>query len=95
MADIGAGHGKLTLAVAKHVGKIYSTEVHDKLPSATRLLAARSRPKDRGGHGMPQKLLVEELTSAGFQAVKTVADWPNHDHPTNRRYCAVFRKPSA
>jgi hypothetical protein len=45
-------------------------------------------PQNRGGHGMPQKLLVEELTSAGFQVVKTVYDWPNHD------YCAVFRKPS-
>ena len=45
-------------------------------------------PKNRGGHGMPQKLLVKELTSAGFQLVKTVDDWPNHD------YCAVFRKPS-
>jgi len=45
-------------------------------------------PQNRGGHGMPQKLLVEELTSAGFQVVKSVYDWPNHD------YCAVFREPS-
>ena len=45
-------------------------------------------PNNRGGHGMPQKLLVEELTSAGFQFVKTVRDWPNHS------YCAVFRKAS-
>jgi hypothetical protein len=45
-------------------------------------------PQNRGGHGMPQKLLVEELTSAGFQVVQTLNDWPNHG------YCAVFRKPS-
>ena len=25
VADIGAGHGQLTLSAAKHVGKIYST----------------------------------------------------------------------
>jgi SAM-dependent methyltransferase len=51
-------------------------------------------PENRGGHGMPQKLLVEELASAGFQAVKSLDDWPNHEHPANHRYCAVFRKPS-
>ena len=45
-------------------------------------------PQNRGGHSMPHKLLGEELTSAGFQVVKTVYDWPNH------RYCTVFRKPS-
>ena len=30
---------------------------------------------------MPQKLLVEEFTSVGFEAVKTVDDWPNRDIP--------------
>lgn len=48
-------------------------------------------PKNRGGHGMPQKLLIEELTAAGFQMVTEVvpwADWPRHN------YCVVFRKPN-
>jgi len=44
-------------------------------------------PKNRGGHGIPQKLLIDELTAAGFQIVTTRDDWPNH------RYCVVFRKP--
>ncbi len=155
VAEIGAGHGQLTLAVAKHVGKIYSTELGDKLVTNLQQLAERDKnivsvkgaetetnlppaccdsifmrlvyhhltkpleidaslfralkpggllavideeprantkppdgvPQNRGGHGMPQKLLVEELTSVSFQAVKTVDDWPNHS------YCAVFRKP--
>jgi predicted methyltransferase len=47
-------------------------------------------PKNRGGHGMPEKLLVDELTAAGFQVVTQIdpwADWPQHN------YCVVFRKP--
>jgi predicted methyltransferase len=45
-------------------------------------------PESRGGHGMPQKILIEELTSTGFQVVKVRDDWPGND------YCVVFRKPS-
>jgi predicted methyltransferase len=44
-------------------------------------------PANRGGHGMPQKILIEELTSAGFQVVTSFSDWPNNN------YCVVFRKP--
>jgi len=44
-------------------------------------------PKNRGGHGMPKQLLIEELTAAGFELVTTPTDWPAPD------YCLVFRKP--
>jgi predicted methyltransferase len=44
-------------------------------------------PKNRGGHGIPQKIMIEELTSAGFQIQKTYDDWSDDD------YCVVFRKP--
>jgi ubiquinone/menaquinone biosynthesis C-methylase UbiE len=44
-------------------------------------------PENRGGHGMPQKILIEELTAAGFQVVKSPGDWPSN------LYCVVFRKP--
>lgn len=50
-------------------------------------------PKNRVGHGVPEKIVIEELTAAGFQIVTTQDDWPGaHDsyHPT---YCVVFRKP--
>jgi ubiquinone/menaquinone biosynthesis C-methylase UbiE len=43
-------------------------------------------PANRGGHGIPQKIALEELTSAGFQIVKTIDDWPNSD------YCLIFLK---
>jgi ubiquinone/menaquinone biosynthesis C-methylase UbiE len=43
-------------------------------------------PKNRGGHGMPKQLLIEELTAAGFQVVASPTDWSAPD------YCVVFRK---
>jgi hypothetical protein len=37
-------------------------------------------PANRGGHGIPQKIVIEELTSAGLQLAKTVDDWPADDY---------------
>jgi ubiquinone/menaquinone biosynthesis C-methylase UbiE len=45
-------------------------------------------PKNRGGHGIPQKIMVDELTSAGLQVEKVVSDWSAND------YCVVFVKRS-
>ena len=45
-------------------------------------------PENRGGHGVPEKILIEELTSAGFKMVKSIDDWPD------KHYCVVFRKPA-
>ena len=44
-------------------------------------------PANRGGHGIPKKILVEELTEAGFKLDKMFDDWPEDD------YCVLFRKP--
>jgi ubiquinone/menaquinone biosynthesis C-methylase UbiE len=44
-------------------------------------------PANRGGHGIPQKILVEELTAAGFRVEKTIAHWSGDD------YCVIFLKP--
>jgi hypothetical protein len=44
-------------------------------------------PKNRGGHGMPKQLLIDELTAAGFQALTIPNYWHGED------YCVVFRKP--
>jgi len=44
-------------------------------------------PANRGGHGIPKKILIQELTSSGFQVVTEPADWPNNN------YCVIFRKP--
>jgi len=43
-------------------------------------------PKNRGGHGIPQKVMVDELTSAGFEVEYVANDWSAND------YCVVFRK---
>jgi ubiquinone/menaquinone biosynthesis C-methylase UbiE len=44
-------------------------------------------PSNRGGHGIPKKILVDELTAAGFKLDKTFDDWPDDG------YCVLFRKP--
>ena len=43
-------------------------------------------PSNRGGHGIPQRIVVEELTAAGLQMEKIVNDWPEND------YCVLFVK---
>jgi ubiquinone/menaquinone biosynthesis C-methylase UbiE len=43
-------------------------------------------PKDREDHGIQQKILIDELTEAGFRVEKIVDDWPTMD------YCVLFVK---
>ncbi len=43
-------------------------------------------PKDREGHGIYQKILIDELGKAGFRAEKIVDDWPANN------YCVLFVK---
>jgi predicted methyltransferase len=43
-------------------------------------------PKNRIGHGIPQKVLIDELTAAGFKVESVHNDWPDHF------YCVVFTK---
>jgi ubiquinone/menaquinone biosynthesis C-methylase UbiE len=43
-------------------------------------------PSNRGGHGVPQKIVIDELTAAGLQMEKVVTDWPGDD------YCVLFVK---
>jgi len=45
-------------------------------------------PANRGGHGIPLKILIEEMTAAGFTVDKVVNDWPEDS------YCVLFRKPA-
>lgn len=46
-------------------------------------------PENRIGHGVPEKIVIEELTATGFQVVKTFEEWPD------KHYCVIFRKPGA
>jgi len=43
-------------------------------------------PANRGGHGIPQKILIEELTTVGFRVEKVLNDWPEDS------YCVILRK---
>ncbi len=43
-------------------------------------------PKDREGHGIQQKILIDELSKAGFRVEKIAEDWPTSD------YCVLFVK---
>ncbi len=43
-------------------------------------------PGNRGGHGIPQKIVIEELSAAGLQVEKIVEDWPEDS------YCVLFVK---
>ena len=55
-------------------------------PARSGLDPVEGVPANRGGHGIPQKVVIDELTSAGLQLVKTVNDWPADD------YCVLFVK---
>ena len=44
-------------------------------------------PSNRGGHGIPKKILLQELMAAGFKLDKSFDDWPGDG------YCVLFRKP--
>ena len=46
-------------------------------------------PANRGGHGIPEKIVIEELRAAGLQVEKVVNDWPDDS------YCVVFVKKAA
>jgi hypothetical protein len=43
-------------------------------------------PSNRGGHGILEKIVIEELSAAGLQVDKIVSDWPENS------YCVLFAK---
>src|SRR5882762_5717613 len=43
-------------------------------------------PSNRGGHGIPEKIVIEELKAAGLTVEKIVEDWPEGS------YCVLFVK---
>jgi ubiquinone/menaquinone biosynthesis C-methylase UbiE len=45
-------------------------------------------PANRGGHGIPEKIMVDELTAAGFHVGKAIDHWSGND------YCVIFEKPA-
>jgi len=53
----------------------------------------RGVPRNRGGHGVEARLVIEEVTASGFELVQVIDDWPGRSPLTS--YCAVFRRPLA
>ena len=48
-------------------------------------------PANRGGHGIPIAVVIEELTAAGFTHVRTIDAWPPEDkNPAG--FLTLFRK---
>jgi len=52
-----------------------------------RIAPVKGVPKNRGGHGIPQNVLIDEITAAGFHVEVIPSNWPG------RSYCVVFQKP--
>jgi len=48
-------------------------------------------PANRGGHGVPKRIVAEELIRTGFVLIKTL-EWPISG--VIRHYCILFIKPS-
>jgi ubiquinone/menaquinone biosynthesis C-methylase UbiE len=57
-------------------------------PPRPNLAPVEGVPKNRSGHGIPEKVMVEELTTAGLQLEKVIDDWSAQD------YCIIFLKRS-
>ena len=57
-------------------------------PPSPNLGPVEGVPKNRGGHGIPQKVMVEELATVGLQVEKVIDDWSAQD------YCVIFVKHS-
>jgi ubiquinone/menaquinone biosynthesis C-methylase UbiE len=55
-------------------------------PPDPNLAPVEGVPKNRGGHGIPEKVVVEELTAAGLQVEKIIDGWSAND------YCVLFVK---
>lgn len=69
------GFNKSVLASLKPGGRL---AVLDFLPAPGSKLPA-GVPANRGGHGIPPSVIVEELTAAGFTHVRTLDKWPPDD----------------
>jgi ubiquinone/menaquinone biosynthesis C-methylase UbiE len=48
-------------------------------------------PANRGGHGIPESVLVDEMKAAGFTHDRTIDHWPDGNEKINV-FLALFRK---
>jgi ubiquinone/menaquinone biosynthesis C-methylase UbiE len=55
-------------------------------PPRAGLPEVKDVPSNRGGHGVPENVVIEELTGAGLRVEKVDEDWPGES------YCVVLVK---
>jgi ubiquinone/menaquinone biosynthesis C-methylase UbiE len=51
-----------------------------EFPPRSSLDPVQGVPANRGGHGIPRDVAIEELTTAGFRIKTTVDSWPQGDY---------------
>jgi predicted methyltransferase len=49
-------------------------------------------PANRGGHGVPPDVVVDEVKAAGFKHLKTVEGWPDGDKARDAMFLVLFQK---
>jgi ubiquinone/menaquinone biosynthesis C-methylase UbiE len=54
----------------------------------TLIAPVKGVPANRGGHGIPTDVLIQEMTAAGFDVIERISRW------FFDVYCVVFRKPT-
>jgi SAM-dependent methyltransferase len=57
------------------------------------LFTPKGIPENRGGHGIPIDLLIDEAKAAGFVPIRTVERWPSSNFVT-RTYGVAFERPA-
>jgi SAM-dependent methyltransferase len=75
----------LTKPVDFNAGLVRSLKPHGRLAiiefaPRSGLEPVEGVPANRGGHGIPQNVLIEELSAAGLHTTKIVDDWPEGDY---------------
>jgi ubiquinone/menaquinone biosynthesis C-methylase UbiE len=86
VTDVDA-FNKSLLATVKPGG---SLAVIDFRPMPNSKVPAGVR-ENRGGHGIPPEIVIEELTAAGFKYVRTIEKWPPGDKRPGL-YLTLFTK---
>ena len=77
---------KSLVASLKPGGRLAIIDFEDRKGGPSRI--PKGVPANRGGHGVPPGIVVEELTAVGLTHVKTTAPWPSGDVT----FLALFRK---
>lgn len=74
------------VASLKPGGRLAIIDFEDRKGGPSRI--PKGVPANRGGHGIPPGIVVEELTAVGLTHVRTVEKWPSGDVT----FLALFRK---